>query len=198
MLMALQPHLSLEPMQTARFFGATLALSAFLLSPSAARAEPRGPQLVQERDRFMDQRNGGVAVLAGWSAVSLVGGTLFLIDPPWLPEVAPTSTERRAFGIATLSFAAVNAAFVVSGLVNTTSLERSLVTLPDVVNERRSGATFFAVNAGLDMLYIAGGAMLAQSETPVLRGLGAGVLTQGGFLIGFDVTSAMTYRFGGW
>ncbi|MEO7328160.1 MAG: hypothetical protein ABI193_06260, partial [Minicystis sp.] len=114
-----------------------------------------------------------------------------------LPQVAPTRVERRAFGIATLSFALVNSIFGVVGLTQTAALRRSLGDLPALAHERHAGGSFFAVNAGLDMLYISAGALLFRSTTPMLRGFGAGVLAQGGFLLGFDSSSEMIYRFGG-
>lgn len=177
----------------------TLALPlALLCTTAAAQADDAPPaSFVEQRDRFMAQRNGVVGVLGAWSAVSVLGGALLTLDPPWMPQVAATRVERRAFGIATLSFALVNSVFAIVGASQTSSLRSSLTDIPSLVHERHVGGSFFAVNAGLDMLYISAGALLFQSATPMLRGFGAGVLSQGGFLIGFDTSSALIYRHGG-
>jgi hypothetical protein len=174
-----------------------LLTAALSLCPSASQAQVPTSDFLQQRDRFMAQRNGVVGVLGAWTAVSLVGGTLITLDPPWLPPVAPTRLERRAFGIATLSFAIVNSVFALIGATQTSALRGSLTDFPSLMHERHTGGSFFAVNAGLDMLYISAGALLFRSATPMLRGFGAGVLAQGGFLIGFDTSSALIYRHGG-
>ncbi|MFO0755908.1 MAG: hypothetical protein U0359_05430 [Byssovorax sp.] len=177
-----------------------LLAAAMLLAPRPARADDPSSSaqpFAAERDRFMLSRNTIVTTLGVWSAASLVGGALFTLDPPWMPKVAPSRAERRGFGVMTLSFAIVNSVFAVAGALGTSSLRRSLVDRPALDHERHAGGSFFAVNAGLDMLYITAGALMFQRKTPWLRGFGMGALSQGGFLIGFDVSSAMTYRFGG-
>ncbi len=187
-----------RPRCSPRLLAATLALLATLARPHAARADVRSTQeLSERRDRLMAQRNGVVAVLGAWSALNLAAGALLVADPSWIPRVAPTRPERRAFGVATLVFAAANAAFFAAGAARTSILRDSLTDVPSIARERRTTGDFFAVNAGLDMLYISGGALLyyQRAGSPILRGFGAGVLAQGGFLIGFD-TTAMLYRHG--
>ncbi len=175
------------------------ALAAALLScPEVARAQaPGSPDFQAQRDHFMRQRNGVVGTLGAWSALSLVGGTLITLDPAWLPRVAPTRIERRAFGVATLSFAVVNSVFAIVGAANSSALRRSLGDPAALAHERHAGGSFFAVNAGLDMLYISAGALLFRNTSPMWRGFGAGVMSQGGFLLGFDVSAALLYRHGG-
>ena len=46
------------------------------------------------------------------------------------------------------------------------------------------------VNAALDVLYVAGGVTLAVrrgKDDPYWRGVGLGIVVQGGFLLGFDL-----------
>jgi len=174
--------------------GALLAAALFTLA-SPARADV---SVAAARDRFMVQRNAVVGALGAWTAIDLAGGALLFADPPWLPRVAPTRPARRAFAAAIVSFAVVNAVFVASGIAGTGSLRASLVDQPAITRERLASGDFFAFNVGLDMLYLAAGALLAtQPSSPTVRGFGLGVLVQGGALLGYDTTSSLVYRHGG-
>lgn len=85
----------------------------------------------------------------------------------------------RGFWFVTGIWCAIDAAIGIAGLMGT------VAPLPDL---RR----LLLINAGLDVLYVAVGAVLATRPRPSLRGAGWAVVIQGAFLLFFDFLHAMS------
>jgi hypothetical protein len=72
-------------------------------------------------------------------------------------------------------------------------------SLKDAVNRHNQMKKVLAINAGLDVLYVAGGAYLAnRADNPETadrnRGFGNAILVQGGFLLAFDVVNYLIFK----
>ena len=72
-------------------------------------------------------------------------------------------------------------------------------SLKDAVQRHNQMKKVLAINAGLDVLYVAGGAYLAGRNTnPETadrnRGFGKAIIVQGGFLLAFDVVNYLIFR----
>lgn len=128
--------------------------------------------------------------LGAAAALSLGGGAWTLAYGQRSP--APDRDFWRAFGALALTYGALNAAFVgasIAGLPG--QFER--VSTPSLLDQyRHQQARAFAGNAGLDMIYITLGFVLWGTDArPTVRGMGASLALQGGFLLGFDGAGAL-------
>ena len=59
--------------------------------------------------------------------------------------------------------------------------------LIDPVTDTEEFRRLLAINGGLDLLYLATGAILATRRDRLARGFGTAILVQGGFLLLFDL-----------
>jgi hypothetical protein len=110
-----------------------------------------------------------------WSVVWLVAAVIGL----W-------RTKRevwRGFWFVTGIWCSIDAAIGIAGLMGT------IAPLPDL-------RWLLLTNAGLDVLYVAVGVVLATRPRPVLRGAGWAVVIQGLFLLLFDFLHAMSIPLG--
>ena len=168
------------------------ALGAFPASASAAdlRLAPAG-------DRYVRKQVGLMVALSAWSALNIAGGTALLVTDPLSRSADPGRARfRRSFGAMALGYGVVNAVLAALTFANLPRKRGSLTTASGVETQRRESTEVFAINAGLDMLSIGIGATVwATSRSPTARGTTAGVVSQGVFLLGFDTTAAMVYRY---
>jgi sulfite exporter TauE/SafE len=122
-----------------------------------------------------------MAVLGSWAALNLAGGTagaLLAEDESW-----------RSFHLANAAWNTVNGGLAVAGAVSLARRE------PASSSERAERARRFhrvlAINAGLDVGYIAAGGVLwgvgLRQDRPRLVGTGAALGLQGAWLLGFDL-----------
>jgi hypothetical protein len=169
----------------------TLALALlFTLAPTAARAadppaplpapEPPDPAAIAARERFLAEQKKAMAMLAGWAATSMASGAML-----W--ATAGKDDYTRAVGIQTLAWGAVDGAIAGFGGFNT--YQQNGVDKPAThwQAEEKKMRRIFLINAGLDVLYIAtGAALVGFGKTDFVRGTGAGIALQGGFLLAFD------------
>lgn len=196
--------------------GLALALLHALLLPAAPACaqtrgllpdvrEPAADSVTEDWRRFTQlrlvqreaRRREGLTLLV-WGAANVVGGAVAAgvkhDDQAWLSG-----------SLTTLGFGAINAALAF-GLLDVSGRRRTaILTQPAHTRERltalrgderaaqlKSGQVF-ALNAGLDVFYLATGAFLlamAQRSTRHAdweRGVGAAFLMQGTFLLGFDI-----------
>lgn len=127
--------------------------------------------------------------LLAWAIPALVLGMLL--------RVRSRSDFWRAFGSQNAAWGAVDAAIAYAGQANAERKQMtatSATELAHAVSLRR----LLWLNAGLDLLYLAAGAMLVRSHHAARRGHGSAVLVQGGFLMLFDVIHALrTPQFAG-
>ena len=122
--------------------------------------------------------------LLWWSGASIALGLVLLFLPAFW----------RGLGIQFLAWGLIDAA--IAGFGARASRKRR-AGLPSrgaartqaAASEIRSLRSILAVNTGLDVLYVAGGAALwiFMGADPLWRGHALGVLVQGGFLFGFDL-----------
>lgn len=118
-----------------------------------------------------------------WSTVSVgAGGVLLTSGPFW-----------RGVGLQGVVWGAIDAGIALVGLA---AMRRRRAALGDpdapqtVREEARRLLKLLRINAGLDVLYIAGGAALALtlgSADAFARGNGVGIALQGAFLLVFDL-----------
>lgn len=196
--------------------GLALALVSHVLAPSApAQAEARGllpdvralplDSATADWQRFRQlrlaqrdaRRREGLALLV-WGAANVVGGAL----------AAGVKHDDRGWlsgSLTTVGFGAINAALAF-GLLDVAGHRRAAILaepggsrarLQALRGDQRAAqlksGQVFALNAGLDVFYLATGAFLltmAQRHTKHAdweRGVGAAFLMQGTFLLGFDI-----------
>ena len=145
-----------------------------------------------EEDRgFFAWQHTALGWLLAWGVGSIVGG-------------AGLATSRRQdlrqIGLQAIVWGAIDAALALSGRRGA----RNSLHL-DPSSERRSGTQeaarfqrIVAINAGLDLLYIAGGLRLAQTarHNASRYGTGVGIALQGAFLLIYD--SLLTWLVAKW
>jgi hypothetical protein len=170
------------------------------LSPAdVARAANTNLPLTQLRlDAHSTRRTAGEWLL-GWGLVSTVAGTV----------IAIAERDHQAMlsaGIATASFGVVNALLAPSLLdlsgererdIHTDARTPAAIREAEIVSNLKTGQTF-AVNAGLDVFYIAAGLLvfaLGHQQTPRVRweeGVGVAMAIQGLPLLAFDIVNWMS------
>lgn len=174
------------------------AIVALVVVPAVARADvphlAPGPTLApaaeaplfeRERERYMDGRRVFLSSLLVWGGTSTVAGASLV--------AFPRDSFAQWYGAQTIAWGLVNGTIAVVGLVTTSEVRRELSTRERVFAERRAMQRFLWVNVALDVLYVTTGALLlGLGESPAVRGNGAAILSQGGFLVGFDLLGSFT------
>lgn len=159
---------------------AGLSLSLSLSLPvGEAQADEAGDAA---RDAFIRDQRNHMTVLGAYALGSVAAG---------VPMLTSDRSEIRAAGLQNLAWGAVDGVIALVALGATNNLKDERNTAAHWADERSTSRRIFAINAGLDVLYVATGALLlALGKTEWLRGTGAGVLVQGGFLLAFDTAGA--------
>lgn len=125
------------------------------------------------------------ARLLTWSVLSLLVGALLQV---------PAAPFWRAFGQQAMGWGAIDAAIALFGR---RGLNKKLVqeyAAEKQEQDVRMLRRVLWVNAGLDVLYVAGGINLMRTrgrDDARMRGHGAGVVVQGAFLLLFDLVHAV-------
>lgn len=163
-----------------------LTLSLTLAAP-AARAQTFAVPLGEARHAMARDERLRAWTLLGEGAVSLAAG---------VPMLAATDDPAvRWSGVMTAAFGAVNLGLAIPWLLRVPGEERDAEGNTELaVRLRRSRAArrtaaVFALNVGLDVLYVAAGAAawaLSDGDRG-MRGAGIASLAQGAFLLGFDL-----------
>jgi hypothetical protein len=159
---------------------AALGSAAVVLSlasmPGVARAEDAPAN--DARDAFVRDQRNQMTVLGAFALGSIAAG---------VPMITSSQPEIRAAGVQNLAWGAIDGAIALVALSATNNLATEQGSAAHWADERATSRRIFAINAGLDVLYVATGALLlALGKTDVLRGTGGAVLAQGGFLLAFD------------
>lgn len=117
--------------------------------------------------------------LFGWSALSVATGlTLLRSKRP----------AQRGVGEQFVAWGAVDGAIAVTSLV--VNQRRQASSKEQASKDNRALQRLLLANAGLDVLYVAGGAVILATRgrtDATWRGRALGVMIQGGFLLGFDL-----------
>lgn len=166
----------------------TLALGA----PATAHAQPSpeaDPLAATTRDDFLAQSRVLNGVLAGWAAASIATGTVLVStsDDPFVQQM----------GIQHVVWGGVDALIAGVAMIVASNWTTNVAPRDTWLDRRDTSETVFWVNAGLDVAYIATGAALwAAFDDPKAQGAGAGIVTQGSFLLGFDIVGGLVMRDG--
>lgn len=153
---------------------------AYAAEPLAVREQLQPPGLRLERPSWEQLLFGpapegyrGLAIsarLLAWSVPwTLAGSTLGLLsDDPW----------QRSFWLTNSVWAAVNSSIALVGLLGPEPDKNGLRDL-------------LYINAGIDVLYIAGGVLLALQPDARSQGAGWAIVLQGSWLLLFDLFNAL-------
>jgi len=156
-----------------------------LAAPARALAQTRDEELARtDRDAFIAEQRVLMWTLMGWAGASIGGGSAM-----WAG--ASGDEALRWAGIQSVAWGTVNATIASIALVNLRADARQEKTAMQWRQDRADARRTFTWNAGLDVLYVGvGAALLLFAKDDALRGSGAGILAQGGFLLAFDTTAA--------
>jgi hypothetical protein len=126
--------------------------------------------------------------LLAWGAVSAAGGLGLAAVGGWRGD-----RFLRAFGGQTIGWGAIDAGLALGGLARSRRLAGAVADDETAVREATRARRILAFNAGLDILYIAGGLAVAAGRgrtDAAARGHGLAAVAQGAFLLGFDAWHA--------
>ena len=110
-----------------------------------------------------------------------------------------TMGETNQFHRMNVYWNLVNLGIAGFGLLGARKQNPNTESLKDAVSRHSQMKKVLAINAGLDVVYVAGGAYLAgrtdNSETADRnRGFGKAIIVQGGFLLVFDVVNYLIFK----
>ncbi len=165
------------PLRLALPLTLTLTLT---LAPSLAHADdaPATAKANAARDGFLRDQRNQMTVLGAFALGSVATG---------VPMLTSSQPEVRAAGVQNVAWGAIDGVIAIVALVATNEAREEQQSAAYWADERATSRKIFAINAGLDILYVTTGALLlALGKTAALRGTGGGVLAQGGFLLAFD------------
>lgn len=114
--------------------------------------------------------------------------------------VGQTTGEAHYFHQMNIYWNAVNLGIAGIGLLGLRKQHPETETLTDAVQKNRSLQKVLLVNAGLDVVYVAGGLYLNErgnthpDQADKLHGYGKAVMAQGAFLLAFDALNYLIAR----
>jgi hypothetical protein len=131
----------------------------------------RARQQVEAMSALMVWSGGNIAVGAG--------GWALADDPEW-----------RSFHQMSVAWGGINLAIAIPGLIGALREDTAGLSLSTTLRRSSSLKTSFALNAGLDVGWVALGGWLAErglrTGEPTQTGFGRSMMMQGGFLLVFD------------
>ena len=158
------------------------ALVTLLLfvAPALAAAEP-GALLDHNAERLELQKSA-MLVLGGWAAANIAAGTAGYF--------AADDARWKAFHQMNALWNVVNAGIAAFAYVGASDTDPASFGLAETLAESWSFERVLAINAGLDLAYIAAGWGLwergRRTESARMRGWGQSIALQGGALLVFD------------
>lgn len=110
-----------------------------------------------------------------------------------------TAGETSQFHRMNVYWNLVNLGIAGVGLIGARKQKPNTESLKDAVSRHNQMKKVLAINAGLDVLYVAGGAYLAgRDSNPETadrnRGFGKAIIVQSGFLLVFDVVNCLIFK----
>ncbi|RAL22342.1 hypothetical protein DL240_10865 [Lujinxingia litoralis] len=164
----------------------SLAESGAEGGPLARRTEPEKAAEVRLQafnERRRQRQIKGMGVLLGWSALNLGAGAI---------GYAQTTGRWRYFHQMNAAWNVVNAAIAGAGLWGALSEESGRYDTVDTLKKAGALERVLALNIGLNVAYMAGGAYLWERgrrlDDERLPGYGPSLIVQGAFLLVFDST----------
>jgi hypothetical protein len=153
-------------------------------SLASAPLDPTTPDPHVARDAFISDRRGLMTLLGGWSLGSIVTGSAM-----WSSS---SDALVRYAGVQNLAWGVIDGAIAGYALYAAREDAHADEPLTHWTTERAHMRRIFWINVALDVAYLAAGAALLGFGTKEsVRGSGAGVLAQGGFLLVFDAAGAI-------
>lgn len=142
----------------------------------------------QESTNFFPKSNRinrtGMMVLGGWAIANMATGTYGSLK---------FSGEEKYFHQMNLMWNVVNAGIASYAIYQFYSTDFASYTTAQQLSKHIDTERLYLINAGLDVLYIAGGVILInaskrnEKRRDLLNGYGKSVILQGGFLLVFDL-----------
>lgn len=142
----------------------------------------------QETDAFFAKSNAinrtGMLVMGGWAVSNMLYGGY---------GSAKFENDKKYFHQMNLMWNVVNASIAGFALYKLGSTDLSAMSAEQMMAKHNQTQNLYIINAGLDLLYIAGGAYMVQvsgkneKHRDRLKGYGQSVVLQGGFLLVFDL-----------
>ena len=147
-----------------------------LASGASARAQSLS-ETPEEAELRTQQRRLMLTLGAGGVVSAMVGGVGLALDE---------GRFRRNLWGQQLAWGTINAGIAAIGWVGAARQRDQ-----SVAETRRRYRRVYLINAGLDVLYVVSGVLLWHfAERDDLRGVGAGIVPQGSFLLTFDIAAA--------
>ena len=131
----------------------------------------------------LQNMNKGMYVLGSWAVVNIAVGAY---------GMSTQSGSTKYFHQMNLFWNTVNLGIAGFALINNSNPDVSLLSEQQMMQKHFNSEKLFLINAGLDLLYISGGAfMINRSKGNVkrpelLKGYGQSIILQGSFLLVFD------------
>jgi hypothetical protein len=121
---------------------------------------------------YKAHREGSMNSLLVWSGGSAIAGTAMMFSE---------SAYVRAFGMQNIAWGAIDA-----GIALAVKNNLIIAITGDAQKDKKALADLFFINFLIDFAYIGAGIWLCTMPQEDLRGHGAGIITQGAFLLVFD------------
>jgi hypothetical protein len=132
----------------------------------------------------LDINKSGMYFLGGWALANMATGTY-----GWLRY----DGEKKYFHQMNAAWNVVNAGIAVYALFDIAGTDISMLGADEMMRKHIWSENLFLINAGLDILYMAGGAWLIhaagknEKRHDMFKGYGQSVILQGAFLFLFDL-----------
>ena len=134
--------------------------------------------------RSLDINKSGMYFLGGWALANMATGTY-----GWIRYEG----EKKYFHQMNAAWNVVNAGIAIYALFDMAGTDISALSADEMKRKHIRSENLFLINAGLDILYMAGGAWMIhaadrnEKRRNLLRGYGQSVILQGAFLFLFDL-----------
>lgn len=132
----------------------------------------------------LEINKSGMYFLGGWALANMATGTY-----GWIRY----DGEKKYFHQMNAAWNVVNAGIAVYALLDMTGTDISTLSADEMMRKHIRSENLFLINAGLDILYMAGGAWMIhaagrnEKRHDMLKGYGQSVILQGAFLFLFDL-----------
>ncbi len=134
--------------------------------------------------RSLDINKSGMYFLGGWALANMATGTY-----GWIRY----DGEKKYFHQMNAAWNVVNAGIAIYALFDMAGTDISAMSTDEMMRKHIRSENLFLINAGLDILYMAGGAWLIhaagknEKRHDMFKGYGQSVILQGAFLFLFDL-----------